>query len=146
MTDLRYQKQKFRHKPDEGIFGDCARTVLACLLELPRDDVPHFYEVENDPDFHAKMDRWLADRGLDRISIVFNGDQTVEEVLRSVSFLNPCLRFQLMGTSKTGCNHVVICKDGKIDHDPSINNSGIVGPCNDGFYWIEFLTPIQFTK
>jgi hypothetical protein len=30
--------------------GDCWRTVIACLLELPRDDVPHFLADEDDPD------------------------------------------------------------------------------------------------
>jgi len=41
---MRPQKQKFAHKPDEGVFGDCFRTALAAILDLDRDDVPHFNE------------------------------------------------------------------------------------------------------
>lgn len=30
--------------------GDCWRTAIACLLDIPRDDVPHFLAHEDDPD------------------------------------------------------------------------------------------------
>lgn len=36
------QHQAFRHDPDNGVYGDCARTAFATLLGVPRDDVPHF--------------------------------------------------------------------------------------------------------
>ena len=35
-------KQKYKHDPDNGIFGDCYRTCLAYILGLDRDDVPHY--------------------------------------------------------------------------------------------------------
>ena len=25
-------------------------------------------------------------------------------------------------------------------HDPSLDDSGIVGPCDDGFYWVQYIT------
>ncbi len=144
-TDLRYQTQANRHDPANGIYGDCARTAIACMLEVPRDDVPHFYEFDGDPDFYKKMDAWLRDHGLARVSMAFNGDDGLNSVLSCIGHLNPGLRFLLVGASKTGVNHVVICQDGKIDHDPSITQSGIVGPCEpDGFYWMEFFTPTRF--
>lgn len=36
---------------EDAIPGDCWRTALACLLEVPRDDVPHFihlYGIDGD--------------------------------------------------------------------------------------------------
>ncbi len=144
--DLRYQTQAFLHEPEKGIHGDCARTALACLLELPRDDVPHFAkDVPDSKIFHKRMDDWLHSQGYSRVRMIFSGDDDPETIMSSVSTLNPGLRFQLAGKSKTGVNHVVICKGGKIDHDPSITQSGIVGPCEpNGYYWVEFLTPIRF--
>lgn len=144
MTDLRHQIQANRHKPDEGIYGDCARTVLACLLDLPRDDVPHF--AEDDPDtstFNHRIDNYLAEHhGLARVSVLYPADNGLDPILESIGLMNPGLRFILTGKSKTGVNHVVICQDGKIEHDPSITQAGIIGPCDpDGFYWVTFLTP-----
>lgn len=37
-------KQLYGHNPDQGIFGDCFRTALGCLLNLPPEKVPHFYD------------------------------------------------------------------------------------------------------
>jgi hypothetical protein len=41
--------------------------------------------------------------------------------------------------SKNGCSHVVIAKGDQIVHDPAIDNSGIIGPNDDGFYHVGFL-------
>lgn len=46
--NLREQHQRYTdttaayHEGADVVPGDCWRTVLACLLEVPRDDVPHF--------------------------------------------------------------------------------------------------------
>lgn len=31
---MKYNKQLFRHHPEQGIFGDCHRTAIACMLDL----------------------------------------------------------------------------------------------------------------
>ena len=49
-TGLREQHQAFTDASDvhrflageDAVPGDCWRTALACLLEVPRDEVPHF--------------------------------------------------------------------------------------------------------
>ena len=41
---MRPQQQKFKHDPANGSYGDCFRTALACILDLDRDEVPHFNE------------------------------------------------------------------------------------------------------
>lgn len=47
--NLAEQKQKYKHKSNsQEIVGDCWRTAIACLLEMPRDDVPHFAQLYPD--------------------------------------------------------------------------------------------------
>ena len=143
----RYQKQAFRHDPDAGVFGDCYRTCLAGLLGLDRDDVPHWVTTM-DPHLWAtevqpKYDRWLAERGLQELAIPIQG---------RCADLAGVLEFQrtrtkeptsamLTGRSRTGCNHVVITHNGKIVHDPGLDDPGITGPCDDDFYWLTWLIP-----
>lgn len=145
--DLKYQTQKYLHRPDEGTIGDCFPTCLACLLEVPRDDVPHFFEDwQGDPvpQWEA-VDKWLREEhGVRLLKMTFDGSEVdVETLLPFISQHQPGYRYTLSGMSGNGVNHVVICKDGKIDHDPAIDKSGIVGPSPGGRYWIEFLVPVD---
>lgn len=140
------QKQLFRHKPAEGVFGDCYRTCIACLLDLAPADVPHFYDrLENeDPENKGRdlRDGWLRERGFFVVSIPFAAGDGLAGVLTTMGALNPASYFILSGESRTGVNHSVIACGGQIIHDPSLTDSGIIGPCNDGLFWIEILSPI----
>src|SRR5471030_594009 len=64
------QDQEFLHDSEKGIQGDCARAVIASLLELPIAEVPHFMQLadevhgfwnrlydwrEGDPDLYHEM-------------------------------------------------------------------------------------------
>jgi len=140
MTDYRFQKQKYGHDPDRGIWGDCHRTAIACMLNMPRDDVPHFHENGPDPEFNRKMAEWLAFRGFVIATFVFRDDLDV--VMGMMAQQNPGARYMLLGTSATGVDHVVVARDDKIEHDPSLKDAGIVGPCSQGFYWVELIVPI----
>lgn len=143
-VDLKYQTQKFRHDPKNGTIGDCFPTCLACLLEIPREQVPHFFEADYDGDPAPQwehVENWLKGHGYRLLRIYFSGVSNYLEVIASVGKSNPDYRFLFSAESKTGVNHVVIAKNGKIDHDPSIDQVGIVGPWN-GMYCVEFLVPI----
>lgn len=144
-NDMQYQMQKYKHQPEVGIIGDCFPTCLACLLEIPRDDVPHFFEDwDGDPAPQwENVHTWLSGQGVRLLKIPYSGDGDYEAVISCVGNVNRDYRFLLTGTSNTGANHIVICKNGTIDHDPSIDQVGIVGPCDDGIYWIEFLVPLN---
>ena len=37
------QNQTVKHDPENGLYGDCYRACVACLLNLEVDQVPHFY-------------------------------------------------------------------------------------------------------
>jgi hypothetical protein len=135
MTPL---KQRFRHDPANGVYGDCHRSATASVLDLPLEDVPHFnHDGPDNETFHQRWLAFLADRKLVPINIAFNGDAKLDELLDTVKNLNPGIYYLLGGTSRTGVGHTVVCLDGEIVHDPSLDDSGIVGPL-DGHWWVTF--------
>ena len=135
-------KQKFGHDPENGVWGDCGRTVLACMLDLEVEEVPHFGEGgPSDEEYMNRMREWLRQRDLGIAEFVYNGkDLTIDALLQHVEEQNPGLIFSLIGTSKNEVCHVVICSGGKIIHDPAVDNSGVVGP-HKGHYIVEVLVP-----
>ena len=55
------QKQMFLHDPDNGVWGDCQRTAIACILDRDVEDVPHFFHDGCDGKTADKrIDDWLA--------------------------------------------------------------------------------------
>ena len=137
-------KQLSKHDPENGVYGDCGRTVIACLLDLHPSEVPHFFDKgpEESPEAYANERAWLAERGLLVVKWCYEGN-TLEEVLGSMKYTNPAVTYILMGQSPRGVNHVVICRDDQVLHDPSIQGGGLVGPADDGRWWIEVIAHIK---
>jgi len=133
-------KQRFLHDPTNGSFGDCDRTVMACVLELSPDDVPNWgVHHDNYAAFMREKDDWLASVGLVENSFAFECSR--EEMENNLKLMFRGMYVFLTGTSANGTHHVVITLNGAIIHDPAIDNSGIVGPCDDGYWWVSFLVP-----
>lgn len=139
-------KQLFKHDPDNNIFGDCHRTAIACLLNKQPEEVPHITAKEwaDSYLFNKHFDEYLETQGLFRIDSVY--DCSLEDVLDHMEILNPSAYFLLGGSSANRVNHTVICRGGEIVWDPSIDNSGIVGPCDDGYFWITHLAPLMMKE
>lgn len=139
-----FNKQLNRHDPDNKISGDCYRTAIACVLNKKPEEVPHVFDFDEDggwpsgADGNKAMDEYLKTLGLCLIRVPYTGGE-LEVILDSQSTLNPSSEFVLSGESKNGVNHCVVAARGKIIWDPSIDNSGIVGPCDDGYWWLEFI-------
>ena len=137
-------KQLYRHNPPES-FGDCHRTVYACLLGKPLESIPNFGEYLIPEERHAAENQWLAEQGLREVNFAF--DSSLEHIFEVMKNCNPGIAYMLSGTSKNGTNHVVIAMDDAIIWDPAQDNSGIIGPCdmNDpnfpSYYWVSFLIP-----
>jgi len=137
--------QRFRHRPEEGIYGDCHRTCIACLLDLEPEEVPNFGEYYGDSEAFFKAEAvFLSSKGLVSVQIPY--DCTLKDLLNIQGGLNPNAFYILGGKSQSGVNHSVIGHGGEIYHDPSITQAGIVEPCTDGYYWISFLVPKAFTS
>ena len=143
---MKFHKQRYRHRPEQGEFGDCHRTAIACLLDLEPEQVPNFGEAFFDGRrFTAWCNEWLRANGFKSVTFGLSGTFTVDECLVATTGQNAEALFLFAGTSANGVNHSVIACNGKIIHDPAIDNSGIVGPCDDGLYWFEVLVPIALT-
>lgn len=136
-------KQLLKHEPDKGIMGDCYRTAVACLLDLPPDDVPHFYANENksDPEVRKELQNWLVkEHRLGIAAVYFNCQLSITEVMEFVGRWNPGLYYLFSGGSERDTFHVVVCRDGKMVHDPHPSGAGLIGPFQDT-YCCEFLVP-----
>jgi hypothetical protein len=119
------------------VWGDCERAAWATVLDLDIEQVPHFFDGGCSTEEAVRREReFEATLGLYHVALPFVSDNGLDAVLASVNHNNPKVEYLLCGTSKTGCNHTVVCRGNAIVHDPSLNNSGIIGPADDGFYWI----------
>ena len=131
------RKQLFRHDPENGVHGDCHRTAIAAILDMPTHEVPHFYDV-GVTDGNLRITDFLAKHNKSQIVMCFNCDDYVM-VAQSIDIHNPGRPALLSGRSRTGVNHTVVVQFGSIICDPSLDDSGIIGPCDDGYIWVEYL-------
>jgi hypothetical protein len=128
-------KQRNRHNPERGVYGDCHRACVASILELSLDEVPHFCDGDPGPEAWTAAERsWLREKGLAPVSVAFAA--TLAEVFAYMLRVNPGVFYILGGTSKNGTGHSVIALEDRIVHDPSLDDSSIVGPMEDGYVWV----------
>jgi len=140
-------KQIYRHDPENGIYGDCYRTAIGCILNREPEKIPHFTEqcqLKTMGDSGKLAAAWLKDEGFSMVSFAFDLDP--DGVLELMGEMNPDVYYILSGESKTGVNHCVIANGAKIIHDPSLDDSGIVGRCDDGLTWIEILVSNDYFR
>lgn len=135
-------KQEFRHNPPHT-FGDCHRAAVASLLGLPLRDVPHFNDAADvtEDEFNRRVSRFLAPLGL--FSLTLRLGKTLDESFETMGLLYPGRYYILGGTSKNEVAHSVIAADEEIAFDPSLDDSGIVGPMDDGFYYATIIAAIH---
>jgi hypothetical protein len=117
LSDLRRQKQAYRHDPANGVFGDCNRTAIACVLGVERDELPHVHRDMNSEEFEAFTKGFLADRGLHLISVPVNAP-SVSEAMLFGHMRGGGIPFILGGQSPRGVNHSVVCFSQDDLHDP----------------------------
>lgn len=141
------QKQLYLHKPEQGIIGDCFRTTIACLLDLPALEVPHWYAeiwppgeltCEISQEVLIACNKWLLPKGLQYAEFPV-GAANNEELFNWLACYFPSNVYLGLGcSSKNGGHSVVINSSGYI-WDPAIDNSGCVGPMKDDYYWVGML-------
>ena len=132
-------KQGNLHRPDEGIYGDCHRACVASILERPLESVPHFWAdgLTAVDESWGRLHAWCTENGITYLFFGFPDDPRPY-----MAAWNPGLYYILVGTSKNGVGHSVVCFDDEIVHDPSLDQSGIIGPVEqaDGaVWWVEVL-------
>ena len=139
-----YNKQLFKHDPENGSIGDCQRTAIACILNLKPEEVEHFGEKHwlNSVEFNKAIHSWLEKRNLALVDIAYTYE--LKFLLEMQEQNNPNCYYMLCGTSGNNTNHVVVGKGSKIIWDPAIDNSGIIGPASCGNYWVSYLVPMEY--
>ena len=133
--------QSIKHDPKNEVYGDCYRACVSSILGVPIDDVPHVFEVNQDPDAGTdKMIEYLNSKGFVLITVCYNDSASLSEVLdwsRQFNQKIPCI---FTAQTTTGSNHCYVLLDGEIWHDPSPEPTEIKGVCNDTKCWhLEFL-------
>lgn len=95
--------------------GNCLQAVIASVLELPLDEVPHFAQVDEDTEgavnWWAYLLAWLRDRG-------WRLDGTIMP--------DPGEVYLASGPSPRGVKHIVAYQHGRLLHDPHPSEAGLL--------------------
>lgn len=125
------------HSPDASQIGDCFRCSVASILELPREDVPHFMEIDwkrETPAWYADICEWLAPRGMAyldwEIAPEYFGPQWFEKIALDAGF---DVHHVMCGVSHSGNQHAVVGRNGVVVHDPHPARRGLAGPGPHGY-------------
>lgn len=113
---------RVKHDPENGSYGDCLRACVASLLD--REDnpesVPHFAHDGAVADIvNERMREYLATFGLAPWWSHYDPDLSREALLEVLSQSGPGCHFMLFGRTENDGDHVVICRDGQVVHDPA---------------------------
>lgn len=130
------QDQEFLHDPENGVYGDCVRAVIASLLDLSIKDVPHFADtLQTDVyGFYDHIESFLEKQGK---AIAWNAKPAYH--LRKGQPQYHCIS----GPSPRGRGvyHCVVGQDCEIAFDPHPSRAGLAG---DPAEWQHgFLLPLR---
>lgn len=135
--------QRFLHDPEAGVWGDCDRTALACLLDLEPEQVPHFMHgapinEPMPPAIAAWRQSWLRERGLVEVEAAYPAAAfaSLADLLAFWAGMSPGLHYRVVGRAPRGVDHVVVARDHLIVHDPHPAGGGLVGPAGSGCYHV----------
>lgn len=100
---------------DDGEIGDCVRACTASVLDLPREEVPHF--VKDQPG-HEWYDTW--------VDFVGKHGYHLTEILGPFDKPpRPVGYYLASGISARGFKHMVVMQSGKLAHDPHPSRVGL---------------------
>ncbi|QKW95596.1 hypothetical protein AXL3_47 [Stenotrophomonas phage vB_SmaS-AXL_3] len=146
-----HHTQLFRHEADKRQWGDCHRTALASILNLPSpEDAPHFIGMHEEAKADGKefewmpaQEEWLNSLGYTSVDIFYNGDLPVETLFEVMKQRNPNVLYLLGGTSPRGTNHTVVAHGSQgFYHDPHPDGGFLVAPMDHGLWEVTFILPL----
>jgi hypothetical protein len=115
--------QEFVNDPEKGIHGDCQRAVIASLLDLPINEVPHFLQLAkgNASDFYDLIDDFLRSKGF---ALLITASQPKPMVFSDIDYYH-----EISGPSPRGNGlfHAVVGKNGQVFFDPHPSKAGLAG-------------------
>lgn len=135
------------HNPPDT-YGDCLRACIATICNIENiGDVPHFAHGVNGPEDGERanelMKAFLLTRGLRPFYVAVPAESaTIDEVFEQQKLANADIDY-LLFCKCGGADHVVICRNDRVIHNPSLSQSSISGPAMDGLWVIVVLVPIS---
>lgn len=128
--------QTIPHSPKNGLFGNCFPACIASIMECDIDEVPHFYDLDDERDdpnqttweIENKVRKWFFDRNIPFATLAYlvPPDDTDWSPMHLMAQSNPNLYYILQGNTEYDIGHAVVCLGEEIVHDPS--GSGIAKP------------------
>lgn len=131
-----------KHDPPNS-YGDCLRAAVASLLNYPDAAlVPHFYEFGDDERGNEEFKHWLLQtHNLQPFYMALNGTTPLADLFAMMAGVNTDIEYLLF--CKCGdADHVVVCKNDKVIHDPAWYRSPITEPTSNGFWVVVVLVPL----
>lgn len=111
------------HNPPRS-YGDCIRACIATLTD--DDQVPHVFDKREPEESWHQIRSYLKSKGK---FLYLTG---VEDLVVEFTENNPDMPYMLICEVKGGGDHVMVCKNGKVIHDPAYYKKEIVGPPSAG--------------
>ena len=143
-------KQLVQHDPANKQFGDCARAVVACMLDLQPQRVPHFAEAStdgyNEALYWERLNSFLDTLSLSWVGVPVTG--SVPDVLATMEYNNPGV-YYIMGCVSHTAKHYVVCCGDRIVCDPAFGGpygAAHLRAQDDGLVWVHFLVHNSFTE
>lgn len=125
-------KQTMLHNPAEGHFGNCFTAVLASLLHLPIDQVPHFYDARDtsDTQWQARVNEWLRPYGLGYVAI----DASLTALMPAINLQD--VHHEIGGNTSRHAEtlHSCVAFDGTVTFDPHPDDIGLTQPRSLGMF------------
>ena len=116
--------QLFPHDPENGIYGDCFRAVIASLLGVSAEEVPHFLHDNCDTTtFNSRISTYLKDFDLCYFECTVYDIKKWKELCRITRPIYHIITDKSPRFPDT--YHSVIGCDGEIVHDPHPSKSGL---------------------
>lgn len=114
------QDQEFLYIAEPRQYGDCQRAVIASLLDLSLEEVPHFLDAGPEH-FYTRIEDFLEARGLEMLRRI--------DLARYLK-LDENVYHQISGPSPRGQGiwHAVVGCNGQIVHDPHPSKAGLLDP------------------
>lgn len=116
---------RVKHNPPET-YGDCVRACIATITDDK--NVPHTFDGRESEESWSQLRAYLKSKN--RFLML----TPVPDPWEFMETQNPGIPYMLLCQNKNG-DHAVVCKDGRVWHDPAWYKTDIVGEHSIGC-WI----------
>lgn len=112
--------QEFVHDPTNNQHGDCMRACIASLLDLPREAVPNFAQLDADGEgnFWLLLAEFCRQHGYSFVTIQGRFVWAEDVIYHVISGPSPRIK---------GGHHAVVGRNGQVFFDPHPSRAGLAG-------------------